>query len=388
MALGSHGDLTSASGRVSAVAEESWRYLDLGRTGPYENAAVMPVLVRSVAETSRPVAQISVWGQTHINVGWFDDVDATLDLDRCQEIGIDVIRRMFAGGGTVWYQAECSMMWGLLLPKVDFPDLDDALRRFQSVVIDALERVGLGAVQFEGSSDLRWKGRKLGGLAAQDVVACQSVGGFLNLQRPDLDDFLSVFRVPDDKFKDKVVKDMREYICTAEEVAGRPVTFEEVRDALVAALAADGIELEASELTAGEQKGFTKTSARVGSDEQLRRISSERFRADAPPGSFVGFGNEKGRKLCRAGVAIDSAGLVVEAMFAGDMQLAPPDALERTAAALVGARAADAADVRARVASVFEGDDIAQADELMGVTTDDLTEAVRKAVADSGAPST
>ena len=57
---------------------ERWRYLDLDRQGPYENGATMPVLVRSVAEHGEPIAQTSVWGQTHLNVGWFDDVDAAL----------------------------------------------------------------------------------------------------------------------------------------------------------------------------------------------------------------------------------------------------------------------------------------------------------------------
>ena len=48
-------------------------------------------------------------------------------------------------------------------------------------------------------------------------------------------------RVPDDKFKDKVVKDMRAYVCTAAEVAGRPVTYEQFRDALVGAVGDAGI---------------------------------------------------------------------------------------------------------------------------------------------------
>ena len=55
---------------------DSWRYLDLGRQGPFENAATMPVLVRSVAQGGEPIVQTSVWGATHLNVGWFDDVDA------------------------------------------------------------------------------------------------------------------------------------------------------------------------------------------------------------------------------------------------------------------------------------------------------------------------
>src|SRR5690606_17230866 len=79
--------------RYRARMTERWRYLDLDRQGPYENGATMPVLVRSVAEHGEPIAQTSVWGQTHLNVGWFDDVDATLDLDRCADLGVEVIRR-------------------------------------------------------------------------------------------------------------------------------------------------------------------------------------------------------------------------------------------------------------------------------------------------------
>jgi lipoate-protein ligase A len=374
---------------VTSPAPTSWRYLDLGAVSPYENASVMPVLVRSCGEQGRPIAQTSVWGVTHLNVGWFDDVDATLDLAACRAAGVDVIRRQAYGGGTAYYGAGCAAMWGFLLPKADEgvegESLDDRLLRFQPVISDALERIGLGEVQFEGSSDLRWHGRKLGALTAQDVMLCDSVGGFLNLAKPDLDLYLSVVRIPDEKFKDKVVKDLREYVCTAEEVAGRPVSYEEFRDAVVGAMTDAGIELEPSELNAGEQKGFTKIGERVGSDEALRRVSSERFTAHAPAGTRVGFGNHKGRKLCRAGVAVDEQGTVVAAMMAGDMHVSPPDAIDRVADALVGGRATDTDDLRARIASVFEGDDIHQADVAMGVTTDDLLAAVDKALADAGA---
>ena len=369
------------------MATERWRWLDLDRQGPYENASTMPVLVRSVAEQRVPIAQTSVWGRTHLNVGWFDDVDSTLDLARCEELGVDVVRRSFYGGGTAYYEAECSAMWGFLLPKdssvlgIDTADLDGLLRRFQSVVADALERVDLGEVAFEGSSDLRWRDRKLGALTAQDVVACVSIGGFLNLRRPDLSTYLQVVRIPDDKFADKAVQDMSEYVCTAEEVAGHPVTYEDLRDALVGALADAGVDLALGTLSEGETKGVTKLAARVASPESIRRVSSDRFRADAPAGSSVGFGNHKGRKLCRAGVALDGDGTVVAALFAGDMHVGPPDVLDRVAAALNGSDASDRDDLRQRIASVFEGDDVAQADDLMGVTTDDLLAALDRAIA-------
>ena len=94
----------------------------------------------------------------------------------------------------------------------------------------------------------------------------------------------------------------------------------------------------------------------------------------------IGFANHKGRKLCRAGVAVDDAGPIVAVMMAGDMHVSPPDTLERVGAALVGSSSTDADELRHRIASVFDGDDVVQADEMMGVTTDDLLTAVTKAV--------
>jgi lipoate---protein ligase len=364
---------------------ERWRYVDCGAVDAFENNAQMAVLSRSVVEQQRPIAQTSVWGATHLNVGWFDDVDATLDLDACRRLGIQVVRRPMAGGGTAFYDRDCAVMWGFFFPKGQgHDDLDAELARFQPVILDALGRVGLGEVRFEGSSDLRWRqGRKVGGMSAGDFGAVISVGGFLNTNPPDLDRYLQVVRVPDEKFKDKLVKDMREYVCTASEIRGERLDYTDARDALLAALADAGIELVAEPLSEPEQGGLAKISGKIAGDEFVRRISSDRFRAAAPSGARVGFGNHKGRKLCRAGVALDGDDRVVAAMMAGDMHVAPPDTLDRVAAALVGAGAGDTVGVRSRIASVFEAADVHQADATMGVTTDDLLHAVTAAVRDA-----
>jgi lipoate-protein ligase A len=285
------------------------------------------------------------------------------------------------GGGTAFYDEGCAVMCSFLQTKEAAPDLDEMLAHFQPIYLDALGRLGLGEVQFEGSSDLRWHGRKIGALTGQDIVAAHSVGSFLNIKPPNLDLYLQVVRVPDDKFKDKVVKDMREYVVTAEDIAGREVTYEEYRDALVGACKDAGIELADGPFTDEEMATVTRRAQKIADPAYVRRVSSERFAADAPAGSRVGFGNHKGRKLCRAGLAIDGNGVVEAAMMAGDMHVGPPDTMDRVASALVGASSTDTADLRNRIASVFEGPDVHQAEALMGVTTDDLLAAVEKAVA-------
>jgi lipoate-protein ligase A len=364
---------------------ERWRYVDCGAVDAFENNAQMAVLARSTSDAAQPILQTSVWGATHLNVGWFDDVDSTLDLAACERLGVQVIRRPFAGGGTAFYERGCAVMWGVMFPKPgNHDDLDAEIARSQPIVLGALDRIGLGDVHFEGSADLRWRGRKLGGISAGDFGRVISVGGFLNIRPPNLDLYLRVVRVPDDKFKDKLVKDMREYVCTAEEVAGRSVRYEHFRDALLAAVDGAEIRLETRDLTDVEQAALKKISNRIATDDSVRRVSSARFRAEhEPAGRRVGFGNHKGRKLCRAGIALDENGFVVAAMMAGDMHVAPPDTLDRVAAALAGTDAAGAAEARRRVAAVFEGPDVHQADTTTGVTTDDLAAAVRKAVADA-----
>jgi lipoate-protein ligase A len=353
----------------------------LGAVDAFTNNAQMAVLARSTAEAGRPTLQTSVWGRTHLNVGWFDDVDDTLDLQRCAELGVQVIRRPFAGGGTAFYDAGCTLMWGLMYPKgAGHDDLDAEIERVKPIVLDALGRIGLGEVTFRGSADLRWeRDRKLGGVSSGDFGKVISVGGFLNIRPPNMDLYLQVVRVPDEKFKDKLVSDMREVVCTAEEVAGRDVSYEEFRDALFASVRAASIELADEPLTDVEAAALTKISQRIASDDSVRRISSERFRAEAPHGSRVGLANHKGKKLCRAGVAIDADGAIVAAMMAGDMHVAPPDTLDRVAAALVGAAASDRDSLRGRIGEVWEGPTVHQADATTGVTTDDLLTAVMKA---------
>ncbi len=411
-------DPTPSGGREScpdptpAGGRESWRYVDCGAVDAFENAAQLPVLIRSMVERNQPLVMTSIWGATHLNVGWFDDVDSTLDLDACRRLGVQVVRRQLYGGGTAFYDKGCSVMWTFLVPREGHGDLDGELARFQPVVLGVLSRLGLGEVGFEGSSDLRVNGRKLGALAAQDVMVCMSIGGFLNVAPPDVDLYLQVARVPDEKFKDKVVKDLREYLFTAEQVRGRPLGYEEFREAFRAALVEAGIDAVEEPLGEEERRGVAKIASKLSGEDRVRRVSSERFVAAAPPESLVGFANFKGRKLCRAGVAIDPAGMIVKAMLAGDMHVSPPDVIDRAAAALVGARVGRPVlpdsrpgritvegprveaserilgglppevveDLRCRLAGVFEAPDVNQAEVAMGITTADLLAAVVGAV--------
>lgn len=357
---------------------DRWRFIDVGRTEALAAYGRLPAIAASVVQGGPEVLMTMIWAKGHLTVGWFDDVDSAINLEAAREVGIDVFRRPLWGGGTAFYDTEAVAVWSWIMRDDRFPTLDEALAHFRPVMEQALKEIGLGEAHFEGSSDIRWRDRKLGTCITQAVLGTKVVGGFLNLKRPDLELYRRVARVPEEKFADKVIKDIVEYIVTPDDIRGRPLSYEELRDAIArASRRIGGLELDPSPFSPEESGIVDQFVESVTSDEFIRRISSERFRSDAPPGTRVGFANVKGKKLVRAGVALSEEGSIVRAMVAGDMHVSPPEAMDDVARALGGGNVGDGEGLLRRVEGVFA--DVIQPDAAAGITPSDIVEAVLKA---------
>jgi lipoate-protein ligase A len=360
-----------------AAMSERWRFIDGGPTEAPMAFGRLPAIAGGIAQGGAEVLMTMMWTKGHFQIGWFDDVDAVINMEAAREAGVDVFRRPVWGGGTAFYDRDAVAIWSWLSSGARFGTLDAALEFFRPAMTRVLEDLGLGEARFEGSSDIRFQGRKLGTLMTQDVMGIKAVGGFLNMRRPDLDLYRKVARVPDEKFKDKIIKDIVEYICTPVDIRGRPITYEEFRDAVVrASKEVLELDLEATPFTAEEEANASQFVGVVSAPDWINRISSARFRAEAPPGARVGFANHKAKKLIRACVALREDGTIARAMMAGDMHISPPDAMDRVSTALAGVNASDRDDLVARVRGVFEQQDIVQADAAVGITPEDCVEAV------------
>jgi lipoate-protein ligase A len=357
-----------------------WRFIDAAAMDAPVAFGRMPIIAASVANGGPQVLMTGMFGRGHFQIGWFEDVDAVMDLGAARARGVQVFRRPVWGGGTAFYDTHASALLSFFIHDTAFATLDDALEHFRPVMRQALDSLGLQEAQFEGSSDIRWQGRKLGTLIAQSVLGTKVVGGFFNLRSPDLETYAAIARVPEEKFKDKIIKDQVAYICTPRDVRGRDLPYEEFRDAMVkASRSHGGLMLDPTGFTADEDLGTKGFADTVSADDYVRRVSTERFRAGAPGGARVGFANLKARKLIRAGVALDGDGVILAAMVAGDMHVSPPDAMDRLASSLTGARAEDRADLVARAEKVFAEPDVDQPDQAAGITAEDCAEAVQLA---------
>lgn len=364
----------------------TWRFIDAGARDAPDFFGRMPVVAVAVAQGGPQVLQTGMFGTGHFQIGWFEDVDAVIDLDAARARGVQVFRRPVWGGGTAFYDTKASAIFSWFIHDSAHATVDEALERFRPVMRRALDEVGLGEAAFEGSSDIRWRGRKLGTVITQWVLGTKVVGGFLNLRRPDLELYAAVARVPGEKFRDKVIKDAVAYICTPADVRGSDLGYEELRDAIArASREVGGLDLsEPGGFTAEEDRGTEGFVATVSADDWVRRTSARRFREQAPPDARVGFANLKAKKLVRGGVAIAPDGTLARAMVAGDMHISPPDAMDRVMDALAGARADDPDDLLARVRGVFAEPDVSQPDVAAGITPEDCVEALLLAAKNAG----
>lgn len=359
---------------------EAWRYIDAGAMDAPVAFGRMPIIAASVLRGGPEVLMTGMFGTGHFQIGWFEDVDAVMDLAAARDRGVQVFRRPVWGGGAAFYDTNASALLSFFIHDDAFASLDEALEQFRPVMRRALDDLGLAEAAFEGSSDIRWNGRKLGTLISQSVLGVKVVGGFFNLRAPDLETYAAIARVPEEKFKDKIIKDQVAYICTPRDVRGTDLPYGEFRDAVVRAARIDGgLVLDPTGFTAEEDVGTKGFADTVSADDYVRRVSTDRFREGAPAGSRVGFANVKGRKLVRAGVALDDAGVVIAAMMAGDMHVSPPDAMDRVAASFTGAHTDDRADLIARAATVFAEPDVDQPDQAAGITAEDCADALQLA---------
>ena len=88
------GVLPAVSDTLSApAATKSWRYVDIaGAVDAFECQRPDAVLCRCSSTTSPRRSgrwpRRRCWARRRLNVGWFDDVDETLDLNACRRLGV------------------------------------------------------------------------------------------------------------------------------------------------------------------------------------------------------------------------------------------------------------------------------------------------------------
>ncbi|MEM3562873.1 MAG: biotin/lipoate A/B protein ligase family protein [Candidatus Jordarchaeaceae archaeon] len=280
--------------------------------------------------------------ETGVSLGFFQDIDTEVDLEKCKEHGVRVIRRLGVGGGTIFVDKNASMAVGLLYYDNFFPDMDTAFQKFGKVIVEAYKKLGVKEPWYKHIGDVKVGERKITGFGFAQVFEIILGNTILSIGEPDMDLFSKVAKIPPEKFLDKKAKSVSEWVTSVEAETGRVPSKEEVRDAFVEAFEQEiGVKLAEGEMTEEEEKIRQKWRAMASSPEHTFKVSSKKRFSKVGGDQELLFSRYKGRKLIVTHLLLNSSGKIDDIMFSGDFYARPDAYLWDMEKSLIGLDATD-----------------------------------------------
>ncbi len=310
--------------------------MKLFRAGRQENLRSI-TLFHALARLGYEGLVITSPAETYVSVGYFDKTEEIIDLKKCEEKGIPVVRREVGGGAVLLDQNQ--VFYQLILKrntdKLPFK-IEEAYRKFSEPVIKAYHRLGV-ETEYRPINDIVVKGnkRKISGQGAADIgKSFVFVGGMLLRFNTKL--MSELFKVPEEKFRDKLHKSLEENISWVERETGRLPTYEEVEEALVEEFS-KLYDFEESEIPPEAVSLADKLKEEFTSEEALLEDTGRKHRAiKIKEGVFVRNGLHKAKGgLIRSEVYIQE-GKIAEVKIYGDFTLYPKGALRDLESMLKG----------------------------------------------------
>jgi lipoate-protein ligase A len=195
------------------------RVLETGYNPATLNMAIDEALIENIGEA--PVLRIYGWRPAAISVGYFQSIKEEVDLEKCNQLGVDVVRRL-TGGGAVLHEFELTYSF---ITKQYQQNIMESCKWICDAIVMSINRLGFDA-SFVPLNDIVVNGKKVSGSAQTRRKGVLLQHGTL-LLGVDVDKMFSVLKVPSEKLRDKIIKDVKERVTS---LAG--TTFDDMASSL------------------------------------------------------------------------------------------------------------------------------------------------------------
>ncbi len=188
-----------------------WRFLPIQSNNAYMNMAIDEAISDSVREgSSYPTIRFYTWDPSAVSIGCFQSLKDEVDTERCNELGIDFVRRK-TGGGAVYHDSNGEITYSIIGKQELFPTgIIDSYKYICQFIISGLLKVGITA-EFSPINDIVVEGKKISGNAQtrKDGVLLQhgTILYDLNIRR-----MFDVLKVSKEKISDKAIKNVEERV--------------------------------------------------------------------------------------------------------------------------------------------------------------------------------
>ncbi len=209
------------------------RYLNLGTVSAEESQAIYHALA-DLMTPDAPVTLVTVSpDRPYVCVGYHQVASREIDQPYCEAQGIPVGRRM-VGGGAVWLDHD-QIFWHLIMPRQHLP-VEALYRKYLSAPVEAYRQMGILA-EHRPVNDIVVGSRKIGGTGANTMGEADVLVGSIMMDF-DTAAMARVLNVPSEKFRDKMVSSLEDYMTTVRrELGDMSPSREEATQMLVQAFA-------------------------------------------------------------------------------------------------------------------------------------------------------
>jgi len=309
---------------------------------------------------------------SYVCIGYFQDVEQEVDVAYCREHGIPIFRRE-VGGGAVFLDGE-QLFYQLVIHRDNplVPASKEAFyRQFLEAPIAAYRALGIPA-EYKPVNDILANGRKISGNGVGEIGEYVVFVGNLIVDF-DYETMARVLKVPDEKFRDKVYRTLRENLSTLKRELGSVPSREQLWDLLTESFKRVLGPMEVEEtIDGGWRAKADELASRFLTDEWLYRSTKKRSHLDRAV--KIRSGVEVRQKVHKApgGLIRVSTevrdGIVVSVSFSGDFFFYPEEKLAQLETALANV---PIEEVEQTIANFYDRHDI----QSPGVTPSDFAQA-------------
>ena len=211
--------------------KEEWRLLITKANSAAKNMAIdRAVLELSSKNKIPPTIRFYTWNPPAISIGYFQGLNEEVDLDICNKLGIDYVRRI-TGGGAVFHENELTYSIVIAESHPEIPkNILDSYARICGAVMKGLANIGIDS-RYMPINDIIANGKKISGNAQTRKLRTVLQHGTV-LTDVDVDKMFSVLKVPNEKIKDKMISDVKQRVTSVKHILGKELDFDSMVSAM------------------------------------------------------------------------------------------------------------------------------------------------------------
>jgi lipoate-protein ligase A len=193
-----------------------WRVLPFEFKTGFLNMAIDEAVSESILKTKQPTIRFYGWLPSAVSIGYFQSMDDVVDVWKCKDLGIHIVRRR-TGGGAVYHSNSGELTYSVIGPVDMFPkNIIESYKLICGWVIEGLKNLNIKA-EFVPINDIVTNGKKISGNAQTRRNKILLQHGTI-IYDVDPKRMFTVLKVPDEKIKDKMIKAVEDRVTSIKQL--------------------------------------------------------------------------------------------------------------------------------------------------------------------------